>query len=743
MNISDIKSQYQQLCRKCRQNFNITDLVKIDNAFQRLNALYKDLTRENGEPMQVQPLAVATIVVETMGLGVSSVLSAMLFETVKEKLLTLQIIENEYGTSVSRIIGGLLELDKIDTRKISMQFAELKELSKDAELRRKATLHSENFRKLLITIAEDVRAILLRLAFRLHLMRTLDHHSEENRKEISSETLHSHAPIAHLLGLYHIKAEMEELSMRFGNPDKYLYITNKINESKEQQTKFLREFIAPIKETLIENGLDCEVKGRTKTIYSIWKKMQKQKVDVDEVFDILAIRIILKNSENEKADCWHIYSIITDWYKPDIRRLRDWISNPKPSGYESLHTTVQLPDSRWVEVQIRSERMDEIAEKGLAAHWRYKEVGSGNTQGDWLTKIREVIEKPTPDAFDTLSDKQFKELQRQIFVFTPKNELIALRTGACVLDFAFTIHSDIGIRCSGGEVNGVKVPYNYVLKNGDRVKVHTSKTQKPNKEWLNIVKSRRAQSKIKQFLNVLPFESANMGREIIQRKLTQLRLEFNDENIMKLVKYFGCSKPLELYQGFGTEKFEIQKIKKAFEEIEKAESVAKPKTEEVYVQKPTELQTGRTILKIDKFSKSIDYTLAKCCEPVVGDKIFGFVTVSKGTKIHRVDCTNAQDLKRNFPYRIIDAEWGTVEEKFPKLIQFYIEGKDNDLIAIKFSNLIKREMNLRLKSFRYETRKQGKFLATLSIFIEKHDQVSLIIKRIKEMEDVTEVRKKG
>ena len=584
-------------------------------------------------------LETAGIILEDMNLGPESVKCLMLKNLADKGALSPENIESEYGRPVRGLIEGIHKLERLDTKKYST--------------------NAENFIGLLLTLSDDIRVLLIRLGMRLYDMRHLSEYSPEKQRMIAGETQMLFIPIAHRLGLYQIKNELEDRVMRFIDPQTYALIETKLNDTKADRDHYTADFIKPIEQQLIASGFDCELKSRVKSIPSIRRKMQTQKVDFEKVYDLFAIRVILnKTIENDAADCWKIYSLITDIYTPNPRRLRDWISFPKSTGYESLHTTVIGPEGRWVEVQIRTRRMDEVAEKGFAAHWKYKSGNKTQMRDALYADIREMLEKPLQSSLEKSINREKKALYSdEIFIFTPKGDLKRLKSGYSVLDFAFEIHSEIGSTCTGAIVNGKMVPLKHILQNGDMVKILTSKAQKPNPGWLEIVKSPRNLARIKHALKMEAYKEADFGKEIIKNKVVQLGFEFTDPLINKLAAYFGCESIMELYQRFGEGKTDQSKIKKALSEPDPGIAPL-PVKEETFPERISGVMAGKEdFVIIDPKIKSLHYQYARCCSPAPGNSIFAFVSVSQGIKIHKTNCTNAHQMITRYPYRVLEARW--------------------------------------------------------------------------------------
>ncbi len=584
-------------------------------------------------------LETAKIILDEMGLGLESVKCVILKNVVDKGVLSREMIEAEYGRPVIGLVEGIHKLERIDTKKYDT--------------------NKENFIGLLLTLSDDIRVLLIRLGMRLYDMRHLDTYPPEKQNIITGETQALYIPIAHRLGLYKIKNELEDRVMRFHDRETYELIEKKITETRAGRDQYTADFIKPIRDSLLEHGFECELKSRVKSIPSIRRKMVTQKVEFEKVYDLFAIRIILNRTvENDAADCWKIYSLVTDIYTPNPRRLRDWITLPKPTGYESLHTTVIGPGGRWVEVQIRTRRMDEVAEKGYAAHWKYKSGGEGESKTDLYASIRELLERPVHTSLEKSISREKKALYSdEIFIFTPNGDLKRMKSGYTVLDFAFEIHSEVGSTCTGAIVNGKMVQMKHILQNGDTVKILTSKTQKPNTGWLDIVKSPRNLARIKHALKMEAFREADVGKEVIKNKVTQLGFEFIDTVINKLVAYFGCDSILDLYQRFGEGKADLSKIKKALTTPDPT-VIPVPAKEESFPERISGVMAGKEdFVIIDPKIKSLHYEFAKCCNPVPGKPIFAFVSILQGIRIHTTSCPNARQMVTHYPYRVLEARW--------------------------------------------------------------------------------------
>ena len=674
----DILNKYKSLLRACADKTDKADKKEIRKAFDLAVEAHKTQRRKSGEPYIYHPIAVAHIAAKEIGLGTTSIICALLHDVVEDTDYTLKDIEKLFGEKVSKIIDGLTKIQDVFDKNVSMQ--------------------AENFRKMLLTLSDDVRVILIKLADRLHNMRTLDAMKKPKQLKIASETLYLYAPLAHRLGLYAIKTELEDLGLKFTKPEVYKAIAEGLQATKEERNKYITKFCKPIRTKLKENELYCSIKGRPKSIFSIRHKMVNKGVNFDNVFDKFAIRIIVESSlDDEKSDCWKIYSIVTDFYKPNPDRLRDWVSTPKANGYESLHTTVMGDDGKWVEVQIRSKRMDDIAEKGYAAHWKYKQEGSKeNSLDEWINNIRELLENPESNALDFIDDFKLNLYSGEIYVFTPNGELKTLPKKATALDFAFSIHTDIGLKCMGVKVNGKLVSLSHQLGSGDQVEVITSKKQRPRKDWLRFVITSRAKSKIKAALKEDKKRISGVGKEIAERKLKHLKLKFNKNTETELIKYFDAGTSLELYFRFGTGAISNTEIK----EYVKVKNSGWYQTIKNKIYNPKAKKSALKVTKVIVFNDDdevLDYEMAKCCNPIAGDVIFGFLTVVDGIKIHRSDCPNAIQLRANYAYRILKAKWVNKNE-IDFIATINIKGIDKVGLMNNVTQIISNQMNVNIKS---------------------------------------------
>jgi len=729
-----ILNAYRTLLRACKENISKESQIQIRKAFQFALRAHGNVRRKSGEPYIIHPLEVATICAREIGLGAKSIIAALLHDVVEDTPVTLEEIDEHFGPKIAEIIDGLTKVSGLVGISTSEQ--------------------AENFKKILLTLSDDVRVILVKLADRLHNMRTLDALPHGKQLKIASETSFLFAPLAHRLGLHAVKSELEDLALKYTDPDVYYGIQDKLESSKAQRSRIIRKFVSPIEEKLQETGLTFNIKGRLKSIFSIYQKMRKQGIPFEKVYDVFAIRIIIANGPNhelEKSDCWRAYSLVTDIYTPNPSRLRDWISTPKINGYESLHTTVMGPNGRWFEVQIRSQRMDDLAEKGYAAHWKYKEGDpqSGVGLEDWLNRIRDVLESPEAEALDFLDDFKLNLFSEEVFAFTPNGDLKTLPAGATALDFAFEIHSDIGARCIGARVNDKIAPLSYKIKSGDQIEILTSKSQRPNEGWLEFVVTAKAKSKIKSSLKEEKRKVFLQGKELLKKKLEKSKYNFDSFILDKLVKRFKCDSTIDLYYQIGTEKIDkvsITKAIKALEESHKQQKQSKPKKVSAPETPPTvdELiqQKASGVLLVGNTDTGMEYQFAKCCNPIPGDNIFGFITVKDGLKIHRTNCSNAPSLLARFGYRILSATWNIPEIEDAKFHPAGIKiiGIDSPGIVSEVSQVISKELQVNMKSITFEA-VAGAYEG--AIIVEMQDAMHLeeLIHKLKTISGVERVQR--
>ncbi|MCG9900988.1 MAG: RelA/SpoT family protein [Hydrotalea sp.] len=715
----EILRHYRALLRVLRPKLKRGDKELVRIAFEMSAEAHKTMRRKSGEPYILHPLAVAQICVEEIGLGVRSTICALLHDTVEDTDLTLEDIEREFGQEIVRIVDGLTKIANVIDANTSQQ--------------------AENFKKILLTLTDDPRVILIKLADRLHNMRTLDSMKREKQLKIASETVWVYAPLAHRMGLYTIKTELEDLSMKYMEPDAYRDIAKKLAETRRERTRYINEFIRPIKEKLLAAQLSFEIHGRPKSIHSIWNKIKKKSVTFEEVYDLFAIRIILDSpNEREKEDCWKVYSFITDEYLPSPERLRDWLSNPKSNGYEALHTTVMGPQGKWVEVQIRTKRMNEIAEKGLAAHFKYKE---GNQEEDrfdqWFMQIREALSSENTDGVDFLHDFKTSFLAEEIYVYTPKGDVKMLPVGSTALDFAFSIHSAIGSRCIGAKVQHKLVPISHKLRSGDQVEIITSTKQKPTEDWLNFVVTAKAKTKIKDALREEKRAIADDGKYILQKKLESMGAGFHQHNIDELVHHYKLPSQLDLFYQVATKIIDVKELKNFHVhgdrlEIPKAKPIIQEPAEHSHL-KPAAKKDAELII-FGESSDKIMYNLAKCCNPIPGDDVFGFVSSGKGLTIHRINCPNAAQLLANYSHRVVKTKWAKNKE-ISFLTGLRIIGMDDVGVVHKITNIISGELRINIAGLTIES-KEGLFEGTIKIFVHDKEELEALVQRLKSLQGI-------
>jgi guanosine-3',5'-bis(diphosphate) 3'-pyrophosphohydrolase len=717
---NEILKRYRALLRASKSTLQKGDKRMIRKAFEIAVESHKDMRRKSGEPYIYHPIAVAQIAAEEIGLGTTSIVCALLHDVVEDTDVTLEDIEREFGKKVAKIIDGLTKISGVfDTN---------------------SSLQAENFRKMLLTLADDVRVILIKLADRLHNMRTMEFMPRDKQLKLSSETVYLYAPLAHRLGLYVIKSELEDLSMKYMERETYQFIKKKLNEKKAERERFIADFIQPVKKTLEGQGLQADLFGRPKSIHSIWNKMKKKAIPFEEVYDLFAIRIILDSTtENEKSDCWKAYSIVTDLYRPNPDRLRDWISSPKANGYESLHTTVMGPRGQWVEVQIRTKRMNEIAEKGFAAHWKYKESSSDSGLDQWIHKVRELLRNPDSNALDFLDDFKMNLFSDEIFIFTPKGALIQLPSNATALDFAFEIHSDVGATCIGAKVNHKLVPLSHNLQNGDQVEIITSSKQTPKEDWLNFVVTAKAKAKIKSSLKDEKRRIAEDGKEILERKLKSIKITYNSDNIQKLTTHFKLPTAQDLFYNVAKGIIDLKDLKEYQTSEKVVENKPQDKIEQEQVQSLMRNIKAKDsdILLIGEDMQKIDYKLASCCNPIPGDDVFGFITVSEGIKIHRTNCPNAAKLMANYGYRIVKARW-TNQHELAFLTGLRIKGIDDVGLINKLTTVISNDFKVNMRSITVDS-DDGIFEGTIMVYVNDTEHLDNLIKRLKQVKGITSV----
>lgn len=721
-----IFNRYEYLKEICRNNWDTNDLAKIERAFLFTKSIIGESKFETGEVIVSHALDVATIIAEEIGLGPDSIIAGLLHNVMYaglEKKVRQEDIEKKFEKPIYAILNGMAKINALGTDTVD--------------------LHSENYRKLMLALAGDVRVIIIKIADRLQVMRKLNQYDEESKIRIVSETTHLYAPLAHRLGLYVVNSELLDLCLKFQKIETYSYVVKRLEETENERANFVAEFVKPVEKKLKKRGFTFSMKARTKSISSIQNKMNAKKVSFDEVMDLFAIRIILESKpEDEKSDCWTAYSIITEEYQTNPKRMRDWITVPKSNGYESLHTTVMGPQGKWVEIQIRTKRMDEIAEKGLAAHWKYKGGKANSSYDAWLANIRDVLENPDVNVVDFIDQFSVEVYSDEIFVFTPKGDLKKLRKGATMLDFAYEIHSKLGDTCVGGKVNGKKVTLKYELKNGDHISVDTSNNQKPKLDWLDFLITSKAVTRVKASLNEERKIQASNGREILLRKFKNWKMDLSDDAIRVMLKHFDFKLAVDLYYDIAIGKIDALDVKALLTEkdpevVESPKNIIKdilPASES----KGLNFDTGDDFLVIDNNLKNLNYKLAICCNPVFGDKIFGFVTILEGIKIHRVTCPNAPQMRERFPYRIIKSKWRDTTSKGSFLTTLYVSGTDEPSIVAEITHIISKDIGTQMRSVNIETDK-GKFEGKLQIRVYNIDHLEFLIQKMKKVKGVVSV----
>ncbi len=719
----EIAQQYKKLLRISYQTLSNDDKKLIRQAFDIAVDTHKGQRRKSGEAYIFHPIAVAKIVASEIGLDATCIAAALLHDVVEDTEYTLEDIENQFGKTVAKIVDGLTKISS---------------LKKDKDV----SLQAENFRKMLLTLNDDVRVIIIKIADRLHNMQTMDSMRSDKQEKIASETLYIYAPLAHRIGLYNIKNELEDLGLKYTEPDVYNEILQKIRESKEQQDQYIGEFTEVIRDSLDKENIDYTIKGRPKSIYSIHRKMKNQNISFDEVYDKFAVRIIYStNPSNEKFLAWKIYSIVTDHFRPNPTRLRDWISSPKSTGYEALHITVMGPKGRWVEVQIRSERMNEIAEKGYAAHYRYKEGNHEDGLEEWVNKLQEALENPDINAVDFVEQFKLNLYSKEIFVFTPQGDLKSLPKGATPMDFAFSIHTEVGLKTRGARVNGKLVPLSTELNSGDQVEIITSEKAKPNSNWLDYATTARARAKIKSSLKEEKKSIAEEGKAILTRKLKAQKIAFNEKTLNELVVFFKLKTSQDLFYRVGVGTIDNPKLK----EYAASRSNALVSFFKSKIRKPNvseDLEKDEITAKYDQLvfgraEEVLDYKLANCCNPIPGDSVFGFVTVSEGIKVHKKDCPNSIQLQSNFAYRIIQAKWkDSTQEEFKAVIK--LTGIDNLGLVNDVTKEISNNMNVNMKNINFDST-DGVFTGRITVIVKNNTILKKLMEHLKKINGIDKV----
>jgi GTP pyrophosphokinase len=719
----EILRRYRALLRALKPKLKSGDKEQIRLAFEIAVEAHKTMRRKSGEPYILHPIAVAMICVEEIGLGVRSTICALLHDTVEDTDITLEGVKKDFGSEIAKIVDGLTKISNVLDANVSQQ--------------------AENFKKILLTLTDDPRVILIKLADRLHNMRTLESMKREKQLKIASETVYVYAPLAHRMGLYNIKTELEDLSMKYMEPDSYHYIAAKLDKTRKERTRYINDFIKPVKEKLNKAKFDFEIYGRPKSIHSIWNKMKKKGVSFDEVYDLFAIRILLKSKpEHEKEDCWKVYSLVTEEYNPAPERLRDWLSNPKSNGYEALHTTVMGPQGKWVEVQIRTKRMNDIAEKGLAAHWKYKEGASDENRFDkWFQQIRDMLANQDTNSIDFLQDFKVSFLAEEIYVYTPKGDIKMLPTGSSALDFAFSIHTAVGEKCIGAKVNHKLVPIGHVLRSGDQVEIITSTKQKPKVEWLKNVVTTKARSKIKDSLKEEKRNIAEEGKVILSKKLEALGTVLNQQNQEEIASFYKLNSTLDLLYDIAVKKIDLRELKDFHVSGDRilAPKNVKPPIEEKHEGNKALLKKDTELIIFGESSDKIMYTLANCCKPIPGDDVFGFVTQGEGLKIHRTNCPNAARLLANFGHRVVKTKW-VKNKEISFLTGIRIIGMDDVGVINKITNLISGTLRININALTIEA-KEGLFEGNVKVYVHDKDELEELVENLKALPGIESVER--
>lgn len=715
-----IVNAYRRLLRHSKSLVSQSDVNNIKKAFRISLEAHKEMRRKSGEPFILHPISVAQICVQEIGLGATSIIAALLHDVVEDTDLTLKFIEKKFGFNVARICDGLTKISGVFTPGSSMQ--------------------SENFKKMLLTLVDDMRVILIKLADRLHNMRTLESMSRKGQLKISSETIYVYSPLAHRLGLYSIKSELDDLYLKYTDKKSFNYISNKLRDTKYSRDKFIKSFIRPIKKKLKHLDLKFKILGRPKSIFSINNKIKNQDISFEDIYDLFAIRIILDvNFEEEKTVCWQAYSVVTDFYHPNPDRLKDWISTPKANGYESLHTTVMSGVGKWVEVQIRSKRMDDIAEKGFAAHWKYKEKLKGDSRfDDWISSIRDLVSQKNYSPQEFLDDFRGNLYNEEIFVFTPNGDLKTLPINSTVLDFAYSIHSEIGSKCTGAIIDKVLVPLTKIIKSGDQVNVITSTKQKPSEDWINKAVTSKAKSSIKSSLIGQRKNLSTQGKDLIKRKFKKLKLKF-DENISQVANYFHYRSVIEFYYDIAKGIFNLKKIREYLNSIEKLKIKEEKLIVENKSKKVINKKTSNSLILFDGNNQTLDYSMSSCCNPIPGDDIFGFVTINEGIKVHRTNCSNSPELLSKYAYRVIKAEWFTKINN-NLLSSLLINGTDRIGVLDDITKIISSQLKVNMKSISINM-KHGIFEGKIELFVSDTLQLFKLIEKLQKVENVISIKR--
>lgn len=721
-------SAFRELRIALADDLSYTEIRRIEDIIKGGIAAGKAHRDKYGINPSVRHLNTALLLSRYVGADRNMIIATLLYQICSDDYFSLEDVKAEFGDDVRSIIHGLKNVADL--------------------YKKQTTQRDENFSKLMMAFAENIRVIIIMIVDRLALMKAINHHPNQKFVfDIASESLYLYAPLAHRLGLYKIKSELEDMSLKYTNRDLYTQIAHKLNESKQERDKYIAEFIAPIKKKLEDDGFKFEIKGRTKSIYSIWNKMRKQNAELKDIYDLFAIRIIIDTPlKNERSDCWKAFAIVTDMFKPNPSRLKDWISIPKSNGYESLHTTVTGPGQRWVEVQIRTQRMDEIAEKGLAAHFKYKGVKSEKSLDDWMANVRDLLETSGKDTPEIMKKMNMDVYDKEVFIFTPKGDLFRLPLGATILDFAFAIHSKIGCTCIGGKVNGKTHKINYELKNGDTVEVLTSSTQQPKQQWLSIVTTSKAKNKIRQSLNEISNRSAEFAKELLQRRFKNRKIEIEEAILTKVIKRLGYKTATDFYNEISSEKLDIGQIVDSYvalkEKEDETQQIASSRSAQEFVMQPPALSSSESsdVVIIGEGIKGINFKLSKCCMPIKGDDIMGFIASDGAIKIHKRGCPNARHLMNRYPYRTIKAAWSEIVGGNQFAVPLSIIGNDDIGIVNNITSLITKEKSVSLRSIAIDSN-DGLFQGRLVVGVNDTVSLNNLIKKITAIKGVKDVRR--
>lgn len=721
-------SAFRELRIALADDLSYPEIRRIEDIIKGGIAAGKAHRDKYGINPSVRHLNTALLLSRYVGADRNMIIATLLYQICSDDNFSLEDVKAEFGDDVRSIIHGLKNVADL--------------------YKKQTTQRDENFSKLMMAFAENIRVIIIMIVDRLALMKAINHHPNQKFVfDIASESLYLYAPLAHRLGLYKIKSELEDMSLKYTNRDLYTQIAHKLNESKQERDKYIAEFIAPIKKKLEDDGFKFEIKGRTKSIYSIWNKMRKQNAELKDIYDLFAIRIIIDTPlKNERSDCWKAFAIVTDMFKPNPSRLKDWISIPKSNGYESLHTTVTGPGQRWVEVQIRTQRMDEIAEKGLAAHFKYKGVKSEKSLDDWMANVRDLLETSGKDTPEIMKKMNMDVYDKEVFIFTPKGDLFRLPLGATILDFAFAIHSKIGCTCIGGKVNGKTHKINYELKNGDTVEVLTSSTQQPKQQWLSIVTTSKAKNKIRQSLNEISNRSAEFAKELLQRRFKNRKIEIEEAILTKVIKRLGYKTATDFYNEISSEKLDIGQIVDSYvalkEKEDETQQIASSRSAQEFVMQPPALSSSESsdVVIIGEGIKGINFKLSKCCMPIQGDDIMGFIASDGAIKIHKRGCPNARHLMNRYPYRTIKAAWSEIVGGNQFAVPLSIIGNDDIGIVNNITSLITKEKSVSLRSIAIDSN-DGLFQGRLVVGVNDTVSLNNLIKKITAIKGVKDVRR--